>query len=238
MAQAEEIRTETGPLDYDYTEKEVELCQENLQNHKACSPDKIKNEMLKSRLRSSPSPSPESPELIARSFPTAPAVLCRLSQQQQQRRPARPAPRPPQAPPPSAPSAPAPAPASSSSPPVATGLAASLRLAKPSAALSAFFSSTRSSGSSSPLAAAPLPPAASLLSHTLGPSLPASLAHPRRSSWRPTPYRQALQKGDKAWVPDEHTLSCLLCKKPFTLLFRRHHCRCCGKLVCEASPLS
>eukprot|EP00808_Paulinella_micropora_P029279 g38493.t1 len=28
MAQAEEIRTETGPLDYDYTEKEVELCQE------------------------------------------------------------------------------------------------------------------------------------------------------------------------------------------------------------------
>eukprot|EP00808_Paulinella_micropora_P006005 g17972.t1 len=26
MAQAEEIRTETGPLDYDYTEKEVELC--------------------------------------------------------------------------------------------------------------------------------------------------------------------------------------------------------------------
>eukprot|EP00808_Paulinella_micropora_P029387 g4306.t1 len=46
MAQAEEIRTETGPLDYDYTEKEVELCQENLQNHKACSPDKIKNEML------------------------------------------------------------------------------------------------------------------------------------------------------------------------------------------------
>eukprot|EP00808_Paulinella_micropora_P024255 g3495.t1 len=49
MAQAEEIRTETGPLDYDYTEKEVELCQENLQNHKACSPDKIKNEMLKDR---------------------------------------------------------------------------------------------------------------------------------------------------------------------------------------------
>eukprot|EP00808_Paulinella_micropora_P023078 g13074.t1 len=46
MAQAEEIRTETGPLDYDYTEKEVELCKKNLQNHKACSPDKIKNEML------------------------------------------------------------------------------------------------------------------------------------------------------------------------------------------------
>eukprot|EP00808_Paulinella_micropora_P020893 g58968.t1 len=50
MAQAEQIRTETGPLDYDYTEKEVELCQENLQNHKACSPDKIKNEMLKCQL--------------------------------------------------------------------------------------------------------------------------------------------------------------------------------------------
>eukprot|EP00808_Paulinella_micropora_P000129 g51736.t1 len=55
MAQAEEIRTETGPLDYDYTEKEVELCQENLQNHKACSPHKIKNEMLKVKT-TSPSP--------------------------------------------------------------------------------------------------------------------------------------------------------------------------------------
>jgi len=47
MVQAEEVRDELGPLDYDYTEAEVKLCQGNLQNHKACSPDKIKNEMLK-----------------------------------------------------------------------------------------------------------------------------------------------------------------------------------------------
>lgn len=47
MALAEEIRDETGLLDDDYTEEEVKLCQKNLQNHKACSPDKIKNEMLK-----------------------------------------------------------------------------------------------------------------------------------------------------------------------------------------------
>eukprot|EP00808_Paulinella_micropora_P003143 g18292.t1 len=75
MAQAEEIRTETGPLDYDYTEKEVELCQENLQNHKACSPDKIKNEMLKSPLVASCNPptSRDPPTLrdYSISFPTS-----------------------------------------------------------------------------------------------------------------------------------------------------------------------
>lgn len=27
------------------------------------------------------------------------------------------------------------------------------------------------------------------------------------------------------WVPDEATLTCLNCSKPFTLLVRRHHCR-------------
>eukprot|EP00808_Paulinella_micropora_P006797 g21709.t1 len=43
IVQAEDIRDEMGPLDYDYTEAEVKLYQGNLQNHKACSPDKIKN---------------------------------------------------------------------------------------------------------------------------------------------------------------------------------------------------
>lgn len=34
------------------------------------------------------------------------------------------------------------------------------------------------------------------------------------------------------WVPDSECLSCLICKRDFTFFHRRHHCRCCGKLVC------
>jgi len=33
------------------------------------------------------------------------------------------------------------------------------------------------------------------------------------------------------WVPSEP--DCQICKRPFTFLFRRHHCRNCGKCVCE-----
>eukprot|EP01127_Copromyxa_protea_P014480 TRINITY_DN4040_c0_g1_i3.p1 TRINITY_DN4040_c0_g1~~TRINITY_DN4040_c0_g1_i3.p1 ORF type:complete len:810 (-),score=116.52 TRINITY_DN4040_c0_g1_i3:41-2470(-) len=34
------------------------------------------------------------------------------------------------------------------------------------------------------------------------------------------------------WVPDESVSECPLCAEPFTLFFRRHHCRACGKVVC------
>lgn len=34
------------------------------------------------------------------------------------------------------------------------------------------------------------------------------------------------------WVPDEAVSECPLCAEPFTLFFRRHHCRACGKVVC------
>lgn len=36
------------------------------------------------------------------------------------------------------------------------------------------------------------------------------------------------------WVPDSQSKSCGLCTKEFTLLVRRHHCRVCGSLVCNA----
>jgi hypothetical protein len=35
------------------------------------------------------------------------------------------------------------------------------------------------------------------------------------------------------WTEDKEATGCQLCEKPFTLTFRRHHCRACGKLVCE-----
>lgn len=33
-------------------------------------------------------------------------------------------------------------------------------------------------------------------------------------------------------VADDHVTQCQLCDKKFTILFRRHHCRACGKVVC------
>lgn len=34
------------------------------------------------------------------------------------------------------------------------------------------------------------------------------------------------------WQPDEEVKECPLCERRFTLLFRRHHCRKCGRVVC------
>ena len=35
------------------------------------------------------------------------------------------------------------------------------------------------------------------------------------------------------YLPDSSTDKCLLCKAPFTLFFRRHHCVTCGTIACE-----
>ena len=35
------------------------------------------------------------------------------------------------------------------------------------------------------------------------------------------------------WKPDSSTDSCTSCKTPFTLLYRRHHCRHCGEIKCS-----
>lgn len=39
--------------------------------------------------------------------------------------------------------------------------------------------------------------------------------------------------GRAAWIPDSHFTACMECEKPFTLTFRRHHCRYCGRLLCH-----
>ncbi|PIA17812.1 Dbl homology domain-containing protein, partial [Coemansia reversa NRRL 1564] len=36
------------------------------------------------------------------------------------------------------------------------------------------------------------------------------------------------------WDPDESTDRCYICFRDFTLFMRRHHCRACGKIVCNA----
>ena len=34
------------------------------------------------------------------------------------------------------------------------------------------------------------------------------------------------------WVPDNSVPNCMECKANFTMFFRRHHCRRCGRMVC------
>eukprot|EP01032_Pedospumella_encystans_P012919 gene12919-14909_t len=35
------------------------------------------------------------------------------------------------------------------------------------------------------------------------------------------------------WVPDNIVTECMECQTPFTMFFRRHHCRRCGRMVCH-----
>lgn len=46
--------------------------------------------------------------------------------------------------------------------------------------------------------------------------------------------------GDEAatkWTPNESSTDCFICTKSFGLFRRKHHCRCCGGLVCsKCSP--
>jgi hypothetical protein len=40
--------------------------------------------------------------------------------------------------------------------------------------------------------------------------------------------------GHGAWAADSTRNTCSICGDPFTFSNRRHHCRCCGQLVCGA----
>ena len=46
---------------------------------------------------------------------------------------------------------------------------------------------------------------------------------------RPAP---ALGESAPVWIPDTRVTMCQVCGSEFTLVARRHHCRCCGKVVC------
>ncbi|GIX86229.1 FYVE, RhoGEF and PH domain-containing protein 6 [Caerostris extrusa] len=42
-----------------------------------------------------------------------------------------------------------------------------------------------------------------------------------------------LGKKAPVWIPDARVTMCQLCTSEFTVTFRRHHCRACGKVVCS-----
>lgn len=47
------------------------------------------------------------------------------------------------------------------------------------------------------------------------------------------PSSSTLGKQAPVWIPDYRVTMCQQCTAEFTLTFRRHHCRACGKVVCD-----
>ncbi|NXG29160.1 FGD6 protein, partial [Dromaius novaehollandiae] len=62
--------------------------------------------------------------------------------------------------------------------------------------------------------------------------------NPSRSLEEADPEKQEEDSplGSKApiWIPDTRATMCMICTSEFTLTWRRHHCRACGKIVCQA----
>uniref|UniRef100_A0AC34QMP6 FYVE-type domain-containing protein n=1 Tax=Panagrolaimus sp. JU765 TaxID=591449 RepID=A0AC34QMP6_9BILA len=43
-----------------------------------------------------------------------------------------------------------------------------------------------------------------------------------------------LGKTKPYWIPDDDCNCCMLCSARFTVINRRHHCRCCGRVLCNS----
>ena len=43
----------------------------------------------------------------------------------------------------------------------------------------------------------------------------------------------AIGRGGATWIPDSHHKECMQCQKQFTMTKRKHHCRFCGRLLCD-----
>lgn len=54
---------------------------------------------------------------------------------------------------------------------------------------------------------------------------------PGMPSW-PSLRRRRPRGSRRHWVEDQKVDACMLCSAPFTLTYRKHHCRRCGKVIC------
>jgi hypothetical protein len=96
---------------------------------------------------------------------------------------------------------------------------------------------SRSSPSSSP----PLPPPRDVsnqppivdLTGSPSPPAPPPRSPPRVNIPRRTSSNSSRRYVVPAWQPDSEVSQCPICKKQFTWMFRRHHCRKCGRVVCD-----
>eukprot|EP00298_Acanthocystis_sp_HF-20_P020853 c2629_g1_i1.p1 GENE.c2629_g1_i1~~c2629_g1_i1.p1 ORF type:complete len:148 (-),score=71.11 c2629_g1_i1:32-475(-) len=43
----------------------------------------------------------------------------------------------------------------------------------------------------------------------------------------------SIDKLASLWMPNEMSSECMLCSKPFSIFRRKHHCRSCGRLICN-----
>ncbi len=67
-----------------------------------------------------------------------------------------------------------------------------------------------------------------------GTTLPSSgqAVRPNNKQLSPATSQKGAGPGRVSWMADGAVQACCLCQAPFTLFFRRHHCRLCGKVVC------
>mmetsp|Transcript_14853 Transcript_14853/g.28780 ORF Transcript_14853/g.28780 Transcript_14853/m.28780 type:complete len:243 (-) Transcript_14853:277-1005(-) len=42
----------------------------------------------------------------------------------------------------------------------------------------------------------------------------------------------SMEQVERPWVPDELAPICMICGRKFNVMFRKHHCRKCGRVVC------
>ncbi|KAJ2377225.1 hypothetical protein IW150_001503, partial [Coemansia sp. RSA 2607] len=64
-------------------------------------------------------------------------------------------------------------------------------------------------------------------------SLQRRLARARRTTMQHFP-RVAADFDAPVWAPDGSAAQCFICFRAFSLFVRRHHCRACGRIVCNA----
>ncbi|UPX11979.1 uncharacterized protein EKO05_0002557 [Ascochyta rabiei] len=97
-------------------------------------------------------------------------------------------------------------------------------------------SASHHGSSSNPLVLDASPPPASASAPALERPLPPPPSYAAPST-TPSPFRRESDLVLPAWQPDADVADCPVCNRHFTFLFRKHHCRKCGRVVCsQCSP--